>query len=216
MPTTDPTSAVSDLLLRLRHEINNPLSALMLNAEMLKEGGHEDSSELIEEIDRAAKRIAAIVRRLEGVRESAPPRGSTKRPPAQPAARRKLAGDRHSGRTILLVDDEESVRTVVTRVLSGMGHTVLEAEHGADAVRLALEYKEDIHLLVSDLYMPGLRGPEIVEQLSAARPDLKVLYISGYGDEDIVRSGVNPSAAFLRKPFTVQELGEAVEKALAQ
>ena len=211
----------------LRHEINNPLAALMLNLEMLKEGGHDDTADLISGIEIAAKRIAAVVRRLEGLRT--PQRvpaiggeamvdfsgngsgsGEAERK-GEPAAGEAPA----SGLTVLLVDDEESVRAIVTKILTRHGHKVLEAEHGADALRISAGYAGKIDLLISDMYMPGLRGPEIVEKLRPSRPGIAVLYMSGYGDEDVARSGVEPGSRFLRKPFTVQELSEAVEKALA-
>jgi two-component system cell cycle sensor histidine kinase/response regulator CckA len=117
--------------------------------------------------------------------------------------------------TILLVDDEESVRAVVTKILIRHGHTVLEAEHGADAIRISDAHEGAIDLLITDMYMPGLRGPEIIEKLAETRPAMKVLFMSGYADEDMARSGVDPSVALLRKPFTVQELSEAVNKALS-
>jgi two-component system cell cycle sensor histidine kinase/response regulator CckA len=122
----------------------------------------------------------------------------------------------HSGgSTILLVDDEESVRAIVKKILARQGHKILEAEHGADALRLAAGYDGRIDLLITDMYMPGLRGPEIFEKLLEKRPGIRVLYMSGYGDEDVARSGVAPESGFLRKPFTVQELGDAVRNALS-
>lgn len=189
----------------LQHEINNPLASLMLNLEMLKEGGHEDAAEMLDGIEIAAKRIAAIVRSLEGSRES---------------KRNPVTGEEGMttisvGRTILLVDDEESVRAIVTKILVKQGHKILEAEHGADALRLAAGHDGKIDLLITDMYMPGLRGPEIFEKLQDTRPGIRVLYMSGYGDEDVARSGVATDHDFLRKPFTVQELGDAVKKALS-
>jgi two-component system cell cycle sensor histidine kinase/response regulator CckA len=118
--------------------------------------------------------------------------------------------------TILLVDDEESVRAVVTRILNRHGQKVLEAQHGADALRLAADYDGKIDLLITDLYMPGLRGPEIFERLRLTRPGIHVLFMSAYSGEDVARSGVDPASNFLHKPFTVQELSEAVGNALAQ
>jgi DNA-binding NtrC family response regulator len=219
-------SGIGETALGLRHEINNPLASLMLNLEMLKEGGHEDAGELLEGIEIAAKRIAAVVRRLE--RLHTPQRvpaiggeamvdlsgkdkipGSTERTSGGDSP-----GPSKAGSTILLVDDEESVRAIVTKILGRYDHTVLEAEHGADALRLAAGYDGRIDLLITDMYMPGLRGPEIYEKLKATRPDLRVLFISGYGDEDVARSGVEPGTAFLKKPFTVQDLSEAVKLAL--
>jgi two-component system cell cycle sensor histidine kinase/response regulator CckA len=183
----------------------------------------------LEGIEIAAKRIAAVVRRLEGLRtpQRVPAIGEEAMldlsgdEPASKDTGRKASGSNgegagSSGVTILLVDDEESVRAIVTKILTRHGHTVLEAEHGADALRLASGYAGKIDLLISDMYMPGLRGPEIAEKLRPSRPAIAVLFMSGYADEDVTRSGVQPGSRFLRKPFTVQELSEAVRKALEE
>lgn len=219
-------SGIGETAMGLRHEINNPLAALMLNLEMLKEGGHDDADELLEGIEIAAKRIAAVVRRLEGLRtpQRVPALGgeamvdlSGNESASKDTSQKNISGGERavdSGVTILLVDDEESVRAVVTKILTRHGHTVLEAEHGADALRLAAGHEGKIDLLISDMYMPGLRGPEIVEKLRPSRPGIPVLFMSGYADEDVARSGVAPGTRFLRKPFTVQELSEAVRQAL--
>jgi Response regulator containing CheY-like receiver, AAA-type ATPase, and DNA-binding domains len=196
---------------------------------MLKEGGHDDAADLLQGIEIAAKRIAAVVRRLEGLRtpQRIPALGSeamvdlsgdesTPNPVGEQAPSRDGAGGRARSCTILLVDDEESVRAIVTKILSRHGHKVIEAEHGADALRLAADYKDRIDLLITDMYMPGLRGPEIIEKLRPSRPGIRVLFMSGYGDEDVARSGVQPGSSFLRKPFTVQELSEAVRTVLAE
>ncbi|MBA3645014.1 MAG: response regulator [Gemmatimonadaceae bacterium] len=220
-------SGVGETAMGLMHEINNPLAALMLNLEMLKEGGHDDADELLTGIEVAAKRIAAAVRRLEGLRTprripaiggeamvdlsgSESGSGATEKKDNESVA----APAPSSGVTILLVDDEESVRAIVTKILTRHGHHILEAEHGADALRLAAGHEGKIDLLISDMYMPGLRGPEILEKLRPSRPGIAVLFMSGYGDEDVARSGVEPGSRFLRKPFTVQELSEAVRATL--
>lgn len=106
------------------------------------------------------------------------------------------------------------MRAIIKRALGRAGHSILEAEHGAAALRVAAAHDGQIDLLITDMYMPGLRGPEIFEGLSPERPALRVLYISGYGDADVARSGVSPEDGFLRKPFTVQELNDAVAKAM--
>ena len=220
-------SGIGETAMGLMHEINNPLAALMLNVEMLKEGVHDDGDELVQGIEVAAKRIAAVVRRLEGLRtpRRVPAIGGeamvdlSADEPGSAAQETKGGGggpvsSSRSGVTILLVDDEESVRAIVTKILSRYGHNVLEAEHGADALRLAAGYDGKIDLLITDMYMPGLRGPEILEKLRPSRPEIAVLFMSGYGDEDVARSGVEPGSGFLRKPFTVPELSEAVRTAL--
>jgi len=115
--------------------------------------------------------------------------------------------------TILLVDDESSVRTIVVKILRRANYNVLEAESGEAALRISQSHPEKIHLLISDMYMPGLRGPEVAKALAPTRPGLRVLFMSGYADQDS-RSGVPVGANFLNKPFSGKELAAAVEAAL--
>lgn len=119
-----------------------------------------------------------------------------------------------AGRTVLLVDDDESMRRVTRRILSRNGFRVIEAEHGADALRVAAEHEGDIDLLVTDVLMPGIRGPELVEELTVRSPGIRVLYMSGYTDEDISRWGLQPGMAFIHKPFTSEGFSEAVNEVL--
>ena len=116
-------------------------------------------------------------------------------------------------KTILLVDDEQSVRAIVVKILRRANYNVLEAENGEDAIRISESHPEKIDLLISDMYMPGLRGPEVAKALAPKRPGLRVLFMSGYADQDS-RSGVPLGANFLNKPFSGKELGAAVETAL--
>src|SRR5450759_4160049 len=115
--------------------------------------------------------------------------------------------------TILLVDDEQSVRAIVLKILRRAHYNVLEAENGETALRIAEGHAGKIDLVVTDMYMPGLRGPEVVERLALTRPGLRALFMSGYADQDS-RSGVPGGASFLNKPFSGQELASAVEKVL--
>src|SRR3954452_4465145 len=115
--------------------------------------------------------------------------------------------------TILLVDDEQSVRAIVLKILRRAGYNVLEAENGDAALKLAEAHKGDIHLLVTDMFMPGLRGPEVAARLAETRPGMRVLFMSGYADQD-ARTGVPPGANFLNKPFSGGDLATAVEAAL--
>jgi DNA-binding NtrC family response regulator len=118
--------------------------------------------------------------------------------------------------TILLVDDEESVRSIVTKILRRGGYTVLEADSGAGALAVAQTYPAHIDMVITDLHMPGAQGPEVVKQLLAVLPDLRVLFISGYADHDVVaRTGVGGGANFLHKPFSGKDLTDAVEAALS-
>lgn len=115
--------------------------------------------------------------------------------------------------TILLVDDEQSVRAIVLKILRRAHYNVLEAENGEAALRIAEAHPGKIDLVITDMYMPGLRGPEVVERLAPTRPGLRALFISGYADQD-ARTGVPGGANFLNKPFSGQELASAVEKVL--
>ena len=117
--------------------------------------------------------------------------------------------------TILLVEDEDAVRSMVRVLLQQAGYTVLEASRGTEALRLAGDYKGPIHLLVTDVVMPEMGGRELVERLSSLRPDLKVLYLSGYTDDAVVRHGVlQAEVAFLQKPFTIAALMDKVRHVL--
>lgn len=115
--------------------------------------------------------------------------------------------------TILLVDDEDSVRAIVVKILRRAKYNVLDAENGEAAIRIAETHPGKIDVLITDMYMPGLRGREVVERIAPTRPGLRALFISGYADQD-VRTGVPEGANFLNKPFSGQELASAVEKVL--
>jgi PAS domain S-box-containing protein len=113
--------------------------------------------------------------------------------------------------TILLVEDEDMVRSLLKSVLEADGYTVLDASNGADAVRLFRQYAAPIHLLVTDVVMPGMTGKEVATSLRAQCPSLKVLYMSGYTDNAIVHHGVlEPGIEFLHKPFGPTTLSQKV------
>jgi two-component system, cell cycle sensor histidine kinase and response regulator CckA len=119
------------------------------------------------------------------------------------------------GETVLVAEDEEGVRELLRKVLGDHGHAVLEARHGRDALMVAERYERPIHLLIADVVMPEIGGGELVERLQTQRPDLKVLYISGYTNDEVVRRGVRRTEAhFLQKPFTSQELMRKVRQVL--
>jgi two-component system cell cycle sensor histidine kinase/response regulator CckA len=117
--------------------------------------------------------------------------------------------------TILLVEDEEMVRELARDVLRVAGYTVLEAASGPDALRLLEGRQEPLHLLLSDVILPQMNGCELYERLVSERPDLKVLYMSGYTDDVFARHGrVNPSSSFIQKPFTLAALTARVRQVL--
>jgi PAS domain S-box-containing protein len=147
--------------------------------------------------------------------DSAPGRGATftvflpRHIGSEPAAvskvdRRRLPGGTE---TLLLVEDEAAVRSSARRLLERQGYQVLEARHGADALRIVEESGRPIDLVVTDLVMPEMGGKELAERLRAHRPGLKVLFMSGYTEKAIAAGGVMPpNTGFVEKPFTVEQL----------
>ena len=117
--------------------------------------------------------------------------------------------------TILLVEDEEAVRTMISKVLQSGGYTVLEAQHGVEALRVCKKHSGPIHLMISDVVMPQMSGRELAGRLALRRPEMRVLYISGYPDNAIVHHGVlETGTAFLQKPFTLNALEYKVREVL--
>ena len=117
--------------------------------------------------------------------------------------------------TILLVEDEESVRQLVRDTLTAKGYKVLEADGGEAGVALSARHSGKIQLVITDVVMPGVGGPEMVKQLSASRPEIKVLYLSGYTEDSIVNDGsIESGTAFLQKPFSLQNLSRKVREVL--
>ncbi|MDZ7290530.1 MAG: response regulator [candidate division KSB1 bacterium] len=118
--------------------------------------------------------------------------------------------------TVLLVEDEPTVREVAARVLREQGYHVLMAANGDEALQLAKAHpQETIHLLVTDVVMPRLSGKVVADQLKVIRPDMKVLFISGYSDETTFRHGTaDASLAFLQKPFSPAVLAHKVREVL--
>jgi PAS domain S-box-containing protein len=119
--------------------------------------------------------------------------------------------------TILLVEDEAALRTVVREILEGHGYRVIEAANPAEAIALAERQRDVIHLLVTDVVMPGMNGRALTTALTAVRPELRVLYMSGYTDDVIVHRGVlAPGTMLISKPFTALALLGRVREALAE
>ncbi|MBB4637408.1 PAS domain S-box protein [Longimicrobium terrae] len=118
--------------------------------------------------------------------------------------------------TLLLVEDEPSVRLLARKVLARMGYSVLEAENGEEAIRVAALHDGPIDLLVTDVVMPRLGGPEAARGIRLTRPGLRVVYMSGYAEDAVERHGVlEPGTAFVQKPFAPASLAQAVRQVLA-
>lgn len=117
--------------------------------------------------------------------------------------------------TVLIVEDEEQVRTLECGLLKASGYKVLAASHGGEAVRICHEYSGTIHLLVTDLILPQMNGRELARQVAPIRPSMKVLYVSGYPDETLVTAGVARNRVpFLQKPFASDALLRSVRNVL--
>ncbi len=130
---------------------------------------------------------------------------------ATPAAE-PLKGDE----TILVVEDHEDVRTLTVKILNSYGYHVIEASNGAEALAAARNHVGPIHLLLTDVVMPGMNGKELSDRLRQLQPDLKVLFTSGYTADVIARRGVlEENVAYLPKPFSPERLAAKVREALS-
>jgi two-component system, cell cycle sensor histidine kinase and response regulator CckA len=117
--------------------------------------------------------------------------------------------------TVLLAEDEEVVRRLAKEILSGNGYKVLEAGNGREALLLSEAHRGEIHLLLTDVMMPKMGGRELTDRIRPLRPDLRILYMSGYTDDAILRHGVlEDGIPFLPKPFTPEELARKVREVL--
>jgi CheY-like chemotaxis protein len=117
--------------------------------------------------------------------------------------------------TILLAEDNAGLRRLATRLLAPAGYTVLGAASGEEALRLLKRHEKPVHLLLSDVVMPGMSGRDLAEQLAQTRPEMKVIYMSGYTSDTILRHGVlEAQMPFLNKPFTAAALLRKVREVL--
>jgi CheY-like chemotaxis protein len=115
----------------------------------------------------------------------------------------------------LLVEDEESVRVLTRTILTACGYSVLEAANGEEALQLVRKQEGHLDLIVTDVVMPGLGGRNLVEKLRATYPNAKVLYLSGYTGDVILRHGIlHDEVPFLQKPFTPDALATKVRAVL--
>jgi PAS domain S-box-containing protein len=134
-------------------------------------------------------------------------------PALQPALAQEQPGRGHE--TILLVEDEETLRRLTRQSLEKQGYSILEASDGAAALRLSHSHKGPIHLLLTDVIMPGMNGRELANQIAPGRPEMKVLYMSGYTENHIGHNGtLDEGITLLQKPFTLPALQAKVREVL--
>jgi CheY-like chemotaxis protein len=139
----------------------------------------------------------------------------TRGDPAPAVERRPTPGATTGKETILVVEDEEAVRTVLVRLLQRLEYTVLEAINGVEAIRRAETHAGPIDLLLADVMLPGADGAEVAEAVRTHRPGVRVLFLSGYAPDSMIARGISlEGAAFLQKPFTMEVLGRKVREVL--
>jgi CheY-like chemotaxis protein len=114
----------------------------------------------------------------------------------------------HRSETVLLVEDDDHVRAFVRTMLQQRGYTVLDANGGDQALDIAESHLAAIHLLLTDVVMPNMNGRVLAERLTAVRPDTRVLFMSGYSDDAVLRAGIHTAGVrFIQKPFSMEGLG---------
>ncbi|HKS95047.1 MAG TPA: response regulator, partial [Terriglobia bacterium] len=129
----------------------------------------------------------------------------------QPVHERKHSGSE----TILLVEDEDQVRTLLVKVLRNLGYHVIEAPYGDEALTTAKRYEKSIHLMLTDLAMPRMNGQELAHQLKHVHPETKVLLMTGYAGNKVGSTAIlDGSTAFINKPFTPDALGQKIREIL--
>ena len=122
-----------------------------------------------------------------------------------------------AGETVMLVEDEAQVRDLEARMLKQLGYTVLAAANGEEAMDICQSHQGRISLLVTDVVMPNMSGKQVAEAMLARRPDIKVLYLSGYTDNTISHHGIlDSSVDFLTKPFSRETLSRKVRDILSR
>ena len=136
--------------------------------------------------------------------------------PVQPVPRPPvLAGLPTGTETVLVVEDAEAIRSLARKVLTAQGYTVLEAGDGVEALQIAERHTGMLHLVLTDVVMPGMSGRELAQRLAPLRPQLKLLYMSGYTGDAVVHRGVlEDGLPFLAKPFTPEDLASKVRDVL--
>ncbi|HSD66193.1 MAG TPA: ATP-binding protein [Vicinamibacteria bacterium] len=135
--------------------------------------------------------------------------------PCAPAEPRAPAWASATGETVLVVEDEPSIRALACEMLEGHGYRTLSAGSGEEALGLAVRHAGPIHMLLADVVMPGLAGPALAERFGVVRPEARVLFMSGYAGDDLARRGLPADTAHLvPKPFTADLLGRRVREAL--
>ncbi len=212
---SDRLEAVRKLAGGAAQDFNNLLTVITSRGELARRhaGPDESLGRHLEELLGAAERAKALTQQLLAFSrrqaQAAPPVTLRAAPTAPEAPPR-------GSETILLVEHHEAVRLVEREILEGQGYIVLEASRGEDALLIQRRYAPPVHLVVTDVVMPDMSGPELARRLARAWPETKVLFVSGHCADDSAPDGVLArDAAFLQKPFSPDALARKVREALA-
>jgi len=117
--------------------------------------------------------------------------------------------------TVLLVEDEAALRILTCRLLQVFGYRVLEAKNGTEALELSQSHHGAIHLLLTDVVMPGMSGRSLAQRLTEQRSEIKVVYMSGYTGQGVGHAVLDPGSIFLQKPFTRDSLARKIREGLS-
>jgi CheY-like chemotaxis protein len=242
---TQELHTFAELAGSVAHELNNLLTVIRMNADLIESTLNQAKLPASEAADirLAADRAEALTKKLlltsrrtlpqatgldRGIVTIPLPGSPLKESEEEVVARESMEaraggvkglrnGPPTGKETILLVDDEKSLRKLGKRVLSQAGYRVLEASDGAMALRIAAEEVGEIDLVLTDVEMPTLGGRGMVDELHEMSPGIRVLFMSGYTDNEILRRGIRTSnSEFLQKPFTAETLCAAVRSVLAK
>ena len=211
---SDRLEAIRRLAGSAAQDFNNLLTVITSRGELARRHAGQDESlgRHLEEVLGAAERAKALTRQL-----LAFSRGQALAPPPEtlPTAPAATEAPPRGSETILLVEHHEAVRLVEREILEGQGYIVLEASQGEDALLIQQRYASPVHLVVTDLSMPDMSGPELTRRLARAWPEAKVLFVSGNSTNDSAPDGVLArNATFLQKPFSPDDLARKVREAL--
>ncbi len=193
-------------LRQLVHDLNNVITSLLASGHVLRQDlpMTDPMQEVAADIETAGQRASELTMQMRHML-----RGSMVQRPALP-----MPGVLHGSETILLVEDEASVKRTIARILTGAGYEVLAAADGAEALTIAERYDKRIDLLLTDYLMPGVTGDELAKEVQAKRPEIRVLLMSGYLGNRADQQLLPGSAALLPKPFTASSLMARVREAL--
>ncbi len=132
----------------------------------------------------------------------------------------RLARKKDDMETLLVVDDNEDTRNVIVRMLEESGYTLLDAHSSSRAIEIFKTHEDPIHLVLADVVMPDMNGPKMVSELMKIQPDIKVVFMSGYAEDEIVHDDVfnvlHSHSSFIKKPFNCEEIGLIVRQQLEQ